>query len=329
MQGVSLTKTPQTKWFYARVVARLERHADALVAAGEMVQLPDRNLRLALAFDHLEPRISEGTARLYRAALIDAIESNPGPMDYGAMEILRPEPSENSDFRLERLAEKRAANLTLLRGSQQKAKWVSDADWKKLLEGLEAAASVWSDAAIDWIRASLATGLRPCEWRSARIHQWALVVQNAKATNGRSHGATRTVDLSGMDAATRALVSSFLDRVHALDGRGFRSMYNGVRELIRVTGRRVFSGRKQFPTLYSARHCFAARAKATHSKAGVAALMGHASEQTAGRHYAPSRHARGGRPLEIDPAPQDVEAVRRASAARSFVSQAIQPSDGT
>jgi integrase len=329
MQGASLTKTPQTKSFYARVVARIERHADKLVEAGEMVELADRNLRLALAFDHLEPRVSEGTARLYRAALIHAIESNPGPMDYGAMEILQPEPSENTDFRLERLAAKRAANLTSRRGPQQKAKWVSETDWQKLLVALRAANSIWSDAACDWILATLATGLRPCEWAQARLQQWALIVQNAKSTNGRSHSATRTVDLSGLDAATKALVSSFLARMHALSDAEARKMYDGVRELIRVAGRRVFTGRDQFPTLYSARHCFAARAKATHSKAGVAALMGHASINTAGRHYAHSRHARGGRPLEIEPAPQDVKAVRRATSARSFISQANQPTDGT
>jgi integrase len=329
MPKASPTKTPRTKSFYAGVVARIERHADAMVAAGDMVHIEDRNLRLALAFDDLEPRVTEGTARLYRAALIDAIQSNPGQMDYDAMEVLCPEFSETTDLRLERLAEKRAANLTVLRGPQQKARWVSERDWKQLLSGLQAAKSIWSDAACDWILVSLVTGLRPCEWHAARLDQWALVVKNAKATNGRSHGTHRTVDVSKLDAATRALIGAFLGRVQALDDEGFKAMYDGVRELIRVVARKVFAGRKQFPTLYSARHCFAARAKATHTKAGVAALMGHASVHTAGRHYAHSRHARGGRPLDIEPTPEDVEAVRRVIAARVFLSQTVRQSDGT
>jgi integrase len=321
MRGASTTKTPGTKEFYARVVARIERHADTMLEAGDMVFIEDRNLRLALAFDHLEAMVSEGTARLYRAALIDAVQSNPGPMDYGAMEILRPEPSDDTDFQLERLAKKRAANLTALRGPQQKANWVSTADWDRLLSAIGASESMWSSAARDWILATLSTGLRPSEWRTACLDGAQLVVNNGKHTNGRAHSARRTIDLNRAGYQARAQIQAFLDTVHSLGPDRFDELYDGVRALIYVVARRTFGGRSRFPTLYSARHCFAARAKSTHSKEGVAALMGHASLETAGRHYAHARHARGGSPLEAEPSAADIAAVRHANSARSFIAE--------
>lgn len=321
MRKAATTKTPKTKQFYAGVISRLEKHADEMVAAGDMIHIEDRNLRIALAYNHLEPLVTKGTARLYRAAAIDAVESDPGPMDHIAMEILRPEPSEDTDFQLERLADKRAANLITLRGPQQKAKWVSPADWDRLLSGIGATRSMWSAAARDWILAILLTGLRPCEWRTARLEGSRLIVTNAKATNGRAHSACRTIDLSPAGHRAQAPVCSFLQTVESLGADRFEELYDGVRGLIYDVARKVFAGRSRFPTLYSARHCFAARAKATHSKTGVAALMGHASTETAGRHYAASRRARGGRPLEVEPDAADVDAVRRANSARAFVSE--------
>jgi len=112
---------------------------------------------------------------------------------------------------------------------------------------------------------------------------------------------------------------AFIDTVVGHGPDGYRDLYNGVRNLIRVQARQVFVGRKQYPTLYTARHCFAARAKTTYNREEVAALMGHASIATAGRHYAAAGFARGGRPLDVEPTFADVQAVRRAQAARSFL----------
>ena len=329
MHTPTKTKSKSTIAFYARVVMRLQRHADAMVRNGDMIQIDDASLRLALAFEDLEPRVSEATARLYRSALIHFIQTHPTPSVWDALHILQPEPSEDTDLRHERLEERRAAHLQAPRGPQQKATWVSDTDWRRLLHGLEATDSSWSAPARDWILATLASGLRPCEWRSAQVEEGKLVVQNAKNTNGRAHGKTRTIDLAKLDPSTREVVTAFTVRVHALCDGGFDAMYTGVRNLIRIVGRSVFAGRSRFPTLYTARHCFAARAKSTHTKEGVAALMGHASVQTAGRHYAHAWRARDGRPLEVDPAPQDLEAVRRATAARSFIVSSEQVHDGS
>jgi hypothetical protein len=53
---------------------------------------------------------------------------------------------------------------------------------------------------VKYFKAALPTGLRPCEWPRARFgrsnrdgYRWMLVVENAKATNGRAHGPVRTL----------------------------------------------------------------------------------------------------------------------------------------
>jgi len=316
MQVPTPTHTRTTQSFYDRVVARLERRAAEMVEQDLMVEVPDRNLRLALAFDDLEPTVMPATARLYRAAATHAIARQPGPADDAAMLVLHPEPSEFESARQEKIAQKRAANLTTLRGPQQKAKHLSMGDWTSLFDALNGTASVWAPLATEWLMCTLATGLRPCEWRSATWSGAVLTVTNAKATNGRAHSETRTIDLSRAGRDTKNLITKFLQGVQSFAVEDFADVYAGVRGQIYMVSRRTFVGRKQFPTIYTARHCFASRAKATHPKDYVAALMGHASTDTAARDYAAARHARGSKPLEAEPSFGDVQAVRRAQHAR-------------
>ncbi len=312
------TQTPDTQSFYQRVIGRLERHAAEMVVAGEMVYNEDRNLRIAIAFTDLEPKVTVATARLYRAAVRHAMATSPGDFDHDVDQILDPEHNETWFDRQEQVRQERAANLTELRGAQQKARWIPMTDWAKLNAALRASGSVWAEPACSWIGATLVTGLRPCEWRGAQLVDKALVVCNAKQTNGRAHSETRTIGLARCPREDIDLVSGFLSRVK-LAGDEYEAMYDGVRELIRIVARRTFPGRTTFPSLYTARHCFAARAKSTYTKAGVAALMGHASTDTAGRHYAQARHARGGRPLDVEPSNADITAVRQAKAARALL----------
>ena len=137
-----------------------------------------------------------------------------------------------------------------------------------------------------------------------------LVVVNAKATNGRAFGPTRTLDLGKADGETIRLIENFLQIVGEHQGEAFDDMYNGARNLITKVARDSLSSRKKYPTLYTARHSFSSKAKSEFTKRQVAALMGHASPETAPRHYAAARYARGGVPLEVAPSAQDVEAVR-------------------
>jgi integrase len=308
------TKTLTTIATYERLGRRLTRRADELERLDEMGEVQDFDRRVAIAYLDLEPTISKATARLYRAAAIYCVQKDPGDFECEAMHMLAPEPSERDDFHEEWLTEQRAKNLTALRGAQQKAKWLPEQDWQALFIALGKSDSKWAMPAIQWLAATLVTGLRPIEWRNAVLTGKCLTVQNAKATNGRAHGETRTLDLSRSAAVERSAVGAFVETVKQHAESGFPDLYNGVRSLLRRIARRVFEGRKKFPSLYTARHVFAARAKATFGRDWVAALMGHASTSTAARHYARAHHARGGRPLGVEPSQDNVDAVRRSAA---------------
>src|SRR5260363_111525 len=71
-----------------------------------------------------------------------------------------------------------------------------------------------------WLAAAAVTGLRPCEWRTAQLNEDAtqLIVQNAKATNGRANGASRTIAIRPEDAAS---IQAHLASIHELLARGY------------------------------------------------------------------------------------------------------------
>jgi integrase len=253
---------------------------------------------------------------VYKAAVIYAITRNPGPMDEQALEILNPEWTEVEAERIAQLSIDRKSNLTTLRGAQQRAEHLSKEDWIALMAALRNSGSKCGGLAADWMICSSLTGLRPCEWQHALLEGSALKVTNAKSTDKRSHGKHRTIDLHLAKKALVDLIGSFLGVVKQHQGDEFVALYNRVRDLIADVARRTLSKRRKYPTLYTSRHMFASTAKANLSKEEVAALMGHGSIDTAGRHYAAARHARGGFPLEVMPTPQDVEAVKLLNAAK-------------
>jgi len=208
------SKTLGTERFYDRVAGLLMRHAARMEVAGNMGVIADRNVQIAFAFLDLEPTVTAATARLYRAAAVSFIARNPGPMDEDAEAILAPEPTETDYIQQEQLDRKRKTNLTVLRGAQQKAKWIQTADWDRLLRALTESSSHWAQPAVHWIMATLITGLRPCEWKSACLLGTQLQLMNAKATNGRSHSLERTLDLSRLPEAQLKLIGGFICAFH-------------------------------------------------------------------------------------------------------------------
>lgn len=321
----STTQMPSTIATYERIAKTLFRRADRLTAAGYMGAISDPERLIACAYADAEPMVCKATARLYHAAAVYWVKANLGPHTYDALEMLCPEPSQSDYFHAEKIAKKRS-ELTCLRGAQQKAKWLDQADWTKLIEALAARSNVWSTLSIDWLLGGLCTGLRPCEWRNTNWQADTLTVANAKATNERSHGITRTLDLTRSSTNERQVVERLSLHLSSMSDEAYKEAYNGVRNLIRRVAREIFPRRELFPTLYTARHVFAARAKATWSPAWVAALMGHASIRTAQTHYARAHRARDGRPLEVEPSAADVAAVcqriLRAQTALAFIHQA-------
>jgi integrase len=198
------------------------------------------------------------------------------------------------------------------RGAQQRAFRLSLADLQRLLDELRARGERGSEAS-DWYMSTVLTGLRPCEWRSAELVGDSLCVSNAKSTNGRAFGPTRTIDVSGLLGFERECL---IRHLAALEGQrdepAFARKYKAVRTVIRDAGQRLWPKRLHRPSLYTARHQFAAGAKTTWPPAEVAALMGHASTRSAPAYYAPARSAVGG--VRVRPSDADVRAVKAKNA---------------
>jgi len=173
------------------------------------------------------------------------------------------------------------------------------------------ALSVW---AYHLFRAGLRFGLRPVEWRGARFiniedGELALEVPNAKNSYGRAFGPTRSlfvdenhlrkIDPLALDSALWLTEQNF----HMKD-EDYQKILVGAEKQMRIILNRC--GTPCQPprgniTLYTARHQFSANAKSDGlTKEEIAALMGHASIETAGLHYGKRRSGHGGRGMHVD-----------------------------
>lgn len=228
--------------------------------------------------------------------------------------------------------------------SANKAKRVRDQDAETLLAVLTEHVGKWKSAAtaVQWIRASMLTGLRPSEWARAGLivedGATLLVTFNGKIGNQRANGMTRRLrfDPANTTAEDIAVVEAHLA---FLDTARLEHKLEAVQDEVKRTLRRANEiafpdlkkaraegtasrGRKAI-TLYSFRHQFSADAKkAGLSQAEVGALLGHASDATAGKHYAKRRS--GSKPLKVSPIASEVATVRRR-AKPAFVPRALRP----
>ena len=202
------------------------------------------------------------------------------------------------------------------RTSALKQKTFKKADFDKVIAYLEKHVGKhrYARALTLWLKASRLTGLRPNEWEHADLTTMysapALIIRNAKATNGRANGTERTLIL---DLLTKEELETIQDMIEMIEGYSTEMPFARLQELLgkymmRST-RKCFGKRKKYPTLYSNRHQFSADAKLSgHTKAEVAALLGQASDETAGIHYA--RKGSGEAPIKVSPLPSEVKTVR-------------------
>ena len=198
--------------------------------------------------------------------------------------------------------------------SARKQKKVPLKEFKMIMKHLARFPSPWGEDLERWIGASLLTGLRPAEWAGASFGvvdgEKALIVMNAKATNGRSHGPTRSILLGGLTDDERSMISAHVDRANEWDqAQQYDKFYHGVAATLSRVVRKIWVGRDTYPTLYSMRHQFAANAKASgFTREEIAALMGHAVDTTATEHY--GRKTAGFDMIRVRPDPKDVAKIR-------------------
>jgi integrase len=196
---------------------------------------------------------------------------------------------------LPRQRKKRGSRTT----ASDKARTVSEDDAKTVFHIAAARSDIISKILSRYVKLNPHFGLRPGEWQHARVRRgrW-LVVRNAKNSNGRANGNFRIFDLSPLSAADRQQIVQLIDLMRQETARG------GWDKLLDVLASRLCricrSAKLKRLCLYAFRGTAAARLKAGKlSPAEIAAVMGHASDATAQRHYPSSRHLKGWRATHL------------------------------
>ncbi len=225
------------------------------------------------------------------------------------------------------------------RTSAKKMKGVPPKMEVKLRRALLLENSEYAEWAALWIRVGVLFGLRPYgEWFSAVLvpatstDKAYLLVQNgkynrdlargsdAKARMNRAHGPERKIILETVTEEEYALLQKFLSWKDQKTPEEFELAYKGCRDLIWGVGAKLWPRRKTRPALYSCRHQFIANAKkALLSKIEIAALVGHATDETASKVYAKKKRGTPGA-LRVSAHPEDMERIRQVYEQVDFVS---------
>lgn len=177
--------------------------------------------------------------------------------------------------------------------SGKKLKKIPSDKMDRLLEHLNISRNQLDRAIAHWLLAGLATGLRPCEWEEAHLWGLKLHVQNAKGNAVRANGEKRIIEFVLPEHEKEIdSIRSFLDDFQAWKkyDNNFESFYAKCRKRLYYVNNLLWPKATQKISLYSTRHQFAADMKASGlSKNEIAALMGHASDESATIHYARRR----------------------------------------
>lgn len=161
--------------------------------------------------------------------------------------------------------------------------------------------SYWKREALDMYRIMNAFGPRECEIESLELIQQTynngspptlmLRIKNAKYSNGRAHGEFRHIVLTHYEKADIDFLIQYIEKIKKpLNAAGEEIPFEDYkRDCIKnfsLHTKELFPTRKRRITLYSARHQFCANLKKMgYPTATVAALMGHAADDTHLHHY--------------------------------------------
>jgi hypothetical protein len=219
-----------------------------------------------------------------------------------------------------------------LRTSQQKQKNVKDCEFERMLHAILATSSPNAEILVDHQVATVLSAVRSSEWPTAEFNRctfdgfaWELTIVNGKNSNGRAHGHIRTLRWTWLADEHANRIAAWIATAKRAESEGrYDTLLDTLEALMRRVTKRLFHPRRtKWPKLSSARHMAAARWKhqyvasaqneeeRLHGLAIVAALMGHASDETATRHYA--RASKGTYPIPTAD-PTEVARIRRVYA---------------
>ena len=229
------------------------------------------------------------------------------------------------------------------RTSAQKLKRLDD-DLDRISHFALATTSPNASTLVDCLTVGSLTGARLVEWPTAKFgpsnhpdYAWQLTLTNGKQGNGRAHGETRVLRWEWLPeelvSQTKAWI--FAAREAAANG-SYGTLISTLESLMRRVTKLLFPRRKRRPTLSSARHAATARWKMNYvvsarseedrelGLAIVAALLGHATDETATRHYARAGEADGRFPTPT-PEPAEVARIRKRYSTPSKKRDSLNP----
>lgn len=265
---------------YAKIMAQLQsRWAKEIGEDTEELPWRERPMEFCHWFGEMvaKRQWSKPTFWLYRAACIWYFLKN-GPVE--AVSLIK-------SFQGTHL-QKKGAGTSSRKMKKLNGKILEELLWKlKLNTGKE-------DIDIfiaNWLEAGCISGLRPIEWKDASfdVKTNTLIVKNAKFNQWRANGECRRIIYdSKLHHNEIIILQRFLsDRDKKTKHETFESLYQRCRKRLWYVGSVLWPRASFKPSLYSARHQFAANIKkAGLTKTQVAALMGHKSDLTATYHYA-------------------------------------------
>lgn len=260
------------------------------------------------------------TWRQYKASVVysleQEIEQSNDPVAQEALELLLPEDVEG-------------CIPVSTRTSGIKLKKFPIKDFNIIHKYLKENQGIWNEPLRRWLVSGLLTGLRPQEWANTeytvKLGEDALIVKNAKHTNGRGHGPTRTILLGGLTEEERETIKEHVKVAQMWEQhQQYARFYQACAATLGRISRKLFPKKSQHVSFYSARHQFAADAKASGvSREEIAALMGHAVDETASIHY--GRKTAGYSPCRVRPDPEEVYRIRNTFNNRFIGENEIKP----
>lgn len=195
--------------------------------------------------------------------------------------------------------------------SAHKKKSVTDEELGQLTKYLlSPGASEINVATYYFFVSCLITGMRPVEWsrcaleintdpQTNTVDEIKIVIQNAKATNGRAHGKTRTLRFSSSRLTPQeiqALINHWRFTERQVAAGTFDTFQRDAGKKIQYAARKLWPRKKRRITLYSTRHQSMANGKASGlPRAVIAAMHGHATDRTCGEHYGRKQFGKAGR----------------------------------
>ena len=315
-----------TKEQYSAIHNRLHRQTRDRLGNGLYEPVDPNQIVFALVMQR--PELAKRTWALYRSALLYSFREEAEKMDHddhGAFGQVRAREYRAAiewlSSQTQSEAKKRGTSTSSL-----KAKSIKHHELRALLAHLSRTSSRNPDELklADLISATVLSGLRPCEWVNAELSplesgEQVLIVKNAKATNGRGNGQYRTLFVNHFGQETLDLFNGVIQTAKESSQKtnDDHALYRKFRHLFYRTVRKVLTKRQRYPSLYTFRHQFAANVKKIHTQEEVAALLGHASDATASRHYGKGRQGwKTQGTKSAKPAANEVARVRRSASAR-------------